>query len=592
MKSVIKSILEKYEKDTSRLLDVLIEIQDTFRHISNEAISMIAEEFDIAQVDVEQTLTFFHFLTRKPTGEYTVYLNNSVVSQMKGREEVAKTFEREAGCKFGSVSEDGLIGLFETADIGMNDQEPAALINGQVFTNLTSDKVYNIIKNIRKNKNVKDLIENYGEGKNSHKLIKSQVNNNIRKKGAVLFAEHEKFSALRKAVKMSSKEVIEEVKESNIRGRGGGGFPAGLKWEFCSKSPNDDRFLIANADEGEPGTFKDRVLLTEYPELLFEGMVIAAYAIGCKSGMVYLRSEYTYLKKYLETILDEMRGNNLLGDNILGVDGFNFDIKIQSGAGAYVCGEVSALIESSEGKRGEPRNKPPNTVKFGYLGKPTVANNVETLSSIPKIIQNGGKWYKNMGTAETSGTKLLSISGDCRYPGVYEVEWGMTIRDMLKMCGADRVSSVQAGGPSGECLSLAHFGRKICYEDVSTGGSMTIFGKNRDLIRDVVTNYTDFFIEESCGSCAPCRNIPVLLREKLKKILNGEGVFKDIDEMLEWGSYMKVNRCGLGQSAANPVISSIRNFRDLYREKILTNDDFVETFDLEKATREARELRY
>jgi [NiFe] hydrogenase diaphorase moiety large subunit len=592
MNSNIKLIIEKYGNDSSRLLDLLIEIQENLGYISNEAIVMIAEEFDMAQVDVEQTLSFFHFFTRKPAGEYTVYLNNSVVANMNGREEVAKAFEREAGCKFGSVSEDGLIGLFETADIGMNDQEPAALINGKVFTNLDADKVHNLVKDFKKHKKVEDLIETYGEGMNSHKLIKSMVNNNIRKKGAVLFAEHEPFSALKKAVKMSSKEVIEEVKESNIRGRGGGGFPAGMKWEFCSKTSDNDRFLIANADEGEPGTFKDRVLLTEYPKLLFEGMVIAAYAIGCKSGFVYLRSEYTYLKNYLNTILDEMRQNNLLGENILGVDGFNFDIRIQSGAGAYVCGEVSALIESSEGKRGEPRNKPPNTVKFGYLGKPTVANNVETLSSIPKIILNGGKWYKTMGTAETSGTKLLSISGDCRYPGVYEVEWGMTIRDMLKMCGADRVSSVQAGGPSGECLSLAHFGRKIAYEDVSTGGSMTIFGKNRDLIRDVITNYTDFFIEESCGSCAPCRNIPVLLRNKLKKILNGEGVFSDIDDMLEWGTFMKVNRCGLGQAAANPVISSIRNFRDLYKEKILTNDDFVETFDLEKATREARELRY
>ncbi len=592
MKSIIKLIIEKYKNDSSKLLDVLIEIQKSVGYISNEAISIIAEEFDIAQVDVEQTLSFFHFLTRKPVGEYTVYLNNSVVSFMKGREEVAKAFEREAGCSFGSVSEDGLIGLYDTADIGMNDQEPAALINGKVFTNLNSDKVHNIIKNIKRHKSIDEIIDNYGEGMNSHKLVKSMVNNNIKKKGPVLFAEHEEFSGLKKAVKMSRKEVIEEVKESNIRGRGGGGFPAGLKWEFCSKVPNEDRFLICNADEGEPGTFKDRVLLTEYPRLLFEGMLIAAYGIGCKSSLIYLRSEYTYLKNYLNSILEDMRNNNLLGENILGVEGFNFDIRIQSGAGAYVCGEVSALIESSEGKRGEPRNKPPNTVKFGYLGKPTVANNVETLSSIPKILLNGGKWYKSMGTAETSGTKLLSISGDCRYPGVYEVEWGMTIRDMLKMCGADRVSSVQAGGPSGECLSLAHFGRKIAYEDVSTGGSMTIIGKNRDLIRDVITNYTEFFIEESCGSCAPCRNIPVLLRGKLRKILNGDGVFRDIDDMLEWGSYMNVNRCGLGQSAANPVISSIRNFRDLYREKILTNDDFVETFDLEKATRDARELRY
>lgn len=592
MITLVQSIIDNYRKDRSRLLDVLIDVQSRVGYISNESIELIANEMQLAEVDVEQTVSFFHFLSRTPVGEYAVYLNNSVVANMMGREEVAKSFEREAGCKFGSVSEDGLIGLFDTADIGMNDQEPAALINGVIFSKLTPEKVHNIIKDIKRRKKVQEMVKDFGDGMNSDERIKAMVNNNIRKKGPVLFADHEDFSALKKAVRMNRKDVIEEVKKSNIRGRGGGGFPAGLKWEFCSKVPNDDRFLICNADEGEPGTFKDRVLLTEYPKLLFEGMVIAAYGIGCRNGFVYLRSEYTYLKEYLNSLLEEMRGNNLLGENILGVEGFNFDIRIQSGAGAYVCGEVSALIESSEGKRGEPRNKPPNTVKFGYLGKPTVANNVETLSSVPKIILNGGDWYKKMGTAETSGTKLLSISGDCRYPGVYEVEWGMSIREMLKMCGAERVLAVQAGGPSGECLSSAHFDRTIGFEDVSTGGSMTVIGKNRDLIRDVIYNYTEFFIDESCGSCVPCRNIPVLLKKKLDKILRGKGVFKDIDDMLEWGSYMKVNRCGLGQTAANPVISSIRNFRDLYKEKILTNDDFVDTFDLAKATQEARELRY
>lgn len=592
MISIVQSVIDKYQKDRTRLLDILIDIQSRVGYISNEAIEVLGKELNMAEVDVEQTVSFFHFLSRTPVGEYTVYLNNSVVSNLMGREEIARAFEREAGCKFGSVSDDGLIGLFETADIGMNDQEPAAIINGEIFTKLTPEKVHNIVKDIKRRKKVAEMVTQFGEGNNNHDLVKSMVNNNIRKRGPVLFAEHEDFSGLKKAVQLSRKEVIEEVKTSNIRGRGGGGFPAGLKWEFCSKVPNEDRFLICNADEGEPGTFKDRVLLTEYPKLLFEGMVIAGYAIGCKGGFIYLRNEYTYLKNYLNSILDEMRENNLLGENILGVDGFNFDIRIQSGAGAYVCGEVSALIESSEGKRGEPRNKPPNTVKFGYLGKPTVANNVETLSSIPKILLNGGNWYKNMGTAETSGTKLLSIGGDCRYPGVYEVEWGISIREILRMCGAERVQAVQAGGPSGECLSSSHFDRFLGYEDVSTGGAMTIIGKNRDLIRDVVYNYTEFFIDESCGSCVPCRNIPVLLRKKLDKILRGKGVFKDIDDMLEWGSYMKVNRCGLGQSAANPVISSIRNFREVYKDKILTNDDFVDTFDLAKATQEARELRY
>jgi [NiFe] hydrogenase diaphorase moiety large subunit len=320
-------------------------------------------------------------------------------------------------------------------------------------------------------------------------------------------------------------------------------------------------------------------------------MVVAGYSIGAKEGILYLRHEYEYLREYLEYILQQMRDGNLLGNNIAGKQGFNFDIRIQMGAGAYVCGEESALIESMEGKRGEPRNRPPFPVQKGYLDKPTVVNNVETLCSVVKILINGALWYKAMGTKESAGTKLVSVSGDCKHPGVYELEWGTTLRDLVEMVGASSVQAVQMGGPSGVCINPMQFYRNISYEDLATGGSIIVIGKERDLLRDVVMNFTDFFIEESCSSCVPCRSLTLVLKNKLIKILDGKGTKNDINELLQWSNYMKqANRCGLGQTAANPIISTIENFKSLYEDLIVSDEEFVSTFDLEKSVAESCEF--
>jgi len=232
-----------------------------------------------------------------------------------------------------------------------------------------------------------------------------------------------------------------------------------------------------------------------------------------------LRHEYTYLKKYLENLLQGARDRNLLGKNIGGIEGFDFDIRLQFGAGAYVCGEESALIESAEGKRGEPRDRPPFPVEKGYLDMPTVVNNVETLCSAVKVLLNGGEWYTKFGTKDSSGTKLLCISGDCQYPGVYEVEWGFSVRDILEMVGTDEknIQAVQVGGPSGSLIGPDEFDRNLCFADLATGGSLIIIDNSRDLLTDIVLNFTEFFIEESCGSCSTCRNIPNLMKMKLEK---------------------------------------------------------------------------
>ncbi|MCD4729472.1 MAG: NAD(P)H-dependent oxidoreductase subunit E [Bacteroidales bacterium] len=583
----VQSIVDKYGKDATRLMDIFLEIIKEKGHVSDDDMSDVASQLGISKVDVEQTLSFYHFFSKNPNGKYVIYLNNSLVANMMGRAEVATAFEKATGAKFGSVSEDGLFGLYDTSCIGMNDQEPAALINGIVFPKITSYRVKELIKAFREGKSAEDMINSYGGGQNQAEMIRSMVTNNLNRRGAVIFSDYKSGEVLKKLPSMKSKEIIEEIKNSNLRGRGGAGFPTGLKWEFCTRAESDEKYLLCNADEGEPGTFKERVILTELPHLLFEGMIIAGYAIKAKEGVIYLRLEYEYLKNHLEIILESFRKKGWLGNNAAGIEGFDFDIRIQFGAGAYVCGEESALIESCEGKRGEPRNRPPFPVRVGYHDKPTVVNNVETLCSVVKIIENGSEWYKSMGTKETSGTKLLSISGDVKYPGVYEIEWGMTVTEMLEMCGATAPKGVVVGGPSGRIIGENEFDRTICYEDLPTGGAMIVIGENRNIL-EVVHNFTEFFIDESCGSCAPCRYLTVILRNKLQKIMDGKGVAKDIDDLVHWGKQMKnANRCGLGQTAANPILTSIENFRMEYESKIEKGKDFDTGFDLDAAIQES-----
>lgn len=589
--NTVHSAISKYNQDKTRLMDILIEIQDNENYISDEAVSIISEKLELSLADVEQTISFYHFLSKKSQGKYIIYLNNSVVSNMMGRQIVAETFENEANCKFGKVTDDGLIGLFDTACIGMSDQEPAALINGNIFIHLTPFRVKEIVRDMRAGKDVKEMHTSYlGGGQNKSEYLNSVVRNNIMRIGPVLSDDYNPGTIIMKNLpQLTPEQVIEEVKSSNIRGRGGAGFPTGMKWEFCRKAKGDKKYIICNADEGEPGTFKDRVILTEKPKLLFEGMVIAGYSIGATEGILYLRYEYKYLKHYLENILEKARGKNLLGKDIGGIKGFNFDIRIQLGAGAYICGEESALIESIEGKRGEPRDRPPFPVEKGYNDCPTVVNNVETLCSIVKIMLNGGEWYSSLGTPVSTGTKVLSISGDCRYPGIYEVEWGLTITDILDMVGAINVQAIQVGGPSGSLIGPEEFDRKLCYSDLVTGGSFIIFNFNRDLLKNIVLNFTDFFIEESCGSCVPCRSMMPLFKQKLEKILSGNGVASDLEDLQSWGKLMKTNRCGLGHTAANPILTSLKNFRYLYEEKLERGKEYETGFNLEQAVSESCE---
>ena len=385
------------------------------------------------------------------------------------------------------------------------------------------------------------------------------------KKTPFTFDSVEPESGLRAALAMSRADIIGEVSACNLRDRGGAGFPTGTKWNLAAAArvkAGGAKYVVCNADEGEPGTFKDRVLLSEHADMVFEGMTIGGRAIGATIGILYLRSEYVYLRPHLEEVLARRRSANLLGADIGGIAGFTFDIHIHMGAGAYVCGEETALIESLEGYRGEPRNRPPFPVDTGFEGQPTVVNNVETFAWVVCILSRSASWFKAIGTAKSTGYKLLSVSGDCREPGVYEVAMGITVADLLQMVGGEGAKAVQIGGASGSCVPASDFGRRIAFEDVSTGGSIIVFGPGRDMLA-VARNFMEFFVEESCGQCTPCRVGNTKLLEGVEMLERGECSTSYLQELLALGETMQLaSKCGLGQSSPNAFVSIVKHFKD------------------------------
>jgi [NiFe] hydrogenase diaphorase moiety large subunit len=380
--------------------------------------------------------------------------------------------------------------------------------------------------------------------------------------GPLTFTKIEPNAGLKAALAISRAEVIAEVSKSGLKGRGGAGFPAGVKWNLAGAAKSETKYVVCNADEGEPGTFKDRVILSDYADLVFEGMTIGGYAIGAQLGIVYLRGEYMYLRSHLEAVLARRRDEKLLGKNILGKKDFDFDIEIRMGSGAYICGEETALIESLEGYRGEPRNRPPFPVDTGFVKQPTTVNNVETLAWAACILAKGADWFKSFGTEKSTGLKLFSISGDCDRPGVYEFPMGITVAELLNEVGGEDAKAVQIGGASGHCVPRSEFNRMIAYEDIPTGGSVIVFGPQRDML-DVAENFLEFFVEESCGQCTPCREGNPKLLEGVWMLKEGRCSMAYLKELLRLGETMQLaSKCGLGQSSPNAFLSIVENFRD------------------------------
>ena len=387
------------------------------------------------------------------------------------------------------------------------------------------------------------------------------------------------YEALAKVLTdMTPQQVIAEVKKSGLRGRGGAGFPTAVKWDFTAKQPGDEKYVICNADEGDPGAFMDRSAIEGDPHTILEGMIIGGYAVGAKKGIVYIRAEYPLAIKRLEKAIADARRQGLLGTNILG-SGFSFDIEIRLGAGAFVCGEETALIHSIEGARGMPRPRPPYPSVSGLFGKPTLINNVETWANIPVVILDGGDWFSSIGTETSKGTKVFALAGKVRNTGLVEVPMGTTLREIVYDIGGGipngkQFKAVQTGGPSGGCLPEKYLDTQIDYESLAKAGS--IMGSGGMIVIDEDTcmvNIAKFFIEftqnESCGKCTPCREGTKRMLEILTRITEGKGRAGDIEKLERLGNMIqKASLCGLGQSAPNPVLSTIKNFRSEYEEHI------------------------
>ncbi|RPI14117.1 MAG: NADP oxidoreductase [Lysobacterales bacterium] len=597
-----RRVVTRWGHEPTRLLQILREVQEDFGYVPERAIPLIARYLRVPYSRVKGVASFYSFLVIGPQGEYRVLFADNVTDRMAGSERLLDALCKRLWAEPGKVSEDGLVSVGRTSCTGLCDQGPGLLVNGRAIGRLDDERVERIGELIlarvpladwppeffRIEDNVRRADLLLGHGLAPGDAIRAAL-----RRGATGWSEHAANERSWREAYVGTAQgpvaVLEEIKRSNLRGRGGAGFTTGVKWEACRHATGLARYVVCNADEGEPGTFKDRVLLSSHADLVFDGMTVAAYAIGATQGYLYLRGEYRYLLESLERTLARRREAKLLGNGICGQPGFDFDVEIHVGAGSYVCGEESALIESLEGKRGVPRNRPPYPVTNGYLQQPTIVNNVETLCAAALIAVHGGDGYRSLGTLKSSGTKILSVAGDVARPGLYEYPFGVTIRQVLEDCGARNTQAVQISGPSGICIDSTEFDRRIAFEDLPTAGAFTVFDASRDMF-EVARNYAHFFAHESCGFCTPCRVGTSMLVAAMDKIHAGNGTQHELREIGRLNKVLMMSaHCGLGHTACNPILDTLKRFRPAYERK-LRSLDFTPSFDLDGALARARQM--
>ncbi len=568
------------------LVQILREVQQQTRWLPRPVLARIAAGVGLTPAIVEGVASFYRFFHLRPVAEVHLLWSDNIVDRMSGSRERAAQLCRRLGIRAGEFDPDAPASVGFTSCIGLGDQGPALLVNQQqVLTRIDERRVEEIADLIDARVPVLDWPAEW-----------QRVDDQVRRRGVLLDAPISEGEALRATLARGAEATLDEIARSRLRGRGGAGFATATKWRLCRDAPlppGATRVVVCNADEGEPGTFKDRVLLARHADAVVEGMTVAARVLGARLGFIYLRGEYCWLLERLRSVLDRRRAAGLLGERILGVDGFDFEVSIHVGAGAYVCGEESALIESLEGKRGTPRIRPPFPVERGWLGQPTVVNNVETFCAAAQIAQRGGAWWAAIGSAQSTGTKLHSVSGDCASPGVYEFPFGTAIDEILDACGAyadgRRPQAVQVGGPSGVCLAASEFGRRIAFEDVPSAGALMVFDRTRDMF-EVARAFAHFFAHESCGFCTPCRVGTELVVRRMDKLAAGHGSMFDRTELRELEALLHgTTHCGLGASATNPLRDTIDRFAGAY-ERRLESPRFKPGFDLDAELAPARRV--
>ncbi len=540
----------------SGLLPALHAAQKIYGWISEPVATQISNSLHVPLADIHGVIEFYSLFYNEPIGKRVIRVCTDQACALKGADGVLHHLCSHHGLEPGQTKPDLSLTIEASPCLGLCEQAPVALVNDEAETNIDLEK------------------DSYELGR-----PKSIVGGSIRLltancgSGTTSLAGYGNYPALTKALGMKPEEVVNQIKASGLVGRGGAAFPTGVKWEGAAKAAGTEKYVICNADESEPGTFKDRILLLDDPHRTIEGMVIAAYAIGARQGYLYIRAEYPYILPVLENALNEARGAHLLGENILG-SGFSFDIELRVGAGAYICGEETALFESIEGKRGFPRVKPPFPTTHGLFGKPTVINNVETLCNVPLIIAQGSVEYRKIGTEKSPGPKLFCVSGDVSKPGLYEVPFGVTLRELLEMVGGvtneRNLQSVLFGGAAGAFATFEHLDVKMTFEDLRAAGLplgsgvVMVFDETRDM-RDVLKRLGHFFAHESCGKCYPCQMGTQRQMEILDRISRGNVLEGDLIRLQDVGWTMTdASLCGLGQTAAGAVLSAIKLWPEMF----------------------------
>ncbi len=571
-----------YPVKRSALIPMLMYAQDEYGYVSDEMIAELGRRLDLNNVQIEETLAYYSMLHRKPMGKHHVQICTNVACMLKGGYDLLNRAKKRLEIGHKETTNDGVFSLEEVECIGACTGAPAMQVNYDFYEELTPVKFDRIIAELdagrrptpeavisgalhERHPDETPLISRRWGMKDSHKIDVYLIQGG--------------YQALEKALKeMTPEGVIEEVKKSNLRGRGGAGFPTGMKWSFVPKDSPKPKYVICNADESEPGTCKDRPLMEMDPHQLIEGMVIAGRAIHSHHGFIYIRGEYRYVLDIVDAALAEAYARGYLGKNILG-SGFDFDLLAHTGAGAYECGEESALMESLEGKRGYPRIKPPFPAVVGLYGCPTIINNVETLSAVPSIIREGGDAYANRGTPKNGGTRMLCIAGHVNRPGIYEVPLGMNMKKFIYdvaggIPGGKKLKAVIPGGSSCPLLAADEIDIPMDYDAVAKAGSM--LGSGGMVIMDEDTCMVDmarrimhFYAHESCGWCIPCREGTSWLRKTLERFHAGMGRPEDIEMIADLAKNMLGRTfCPLGDAAAMPTISIVKKWRGEFEEHL------------------------
>jgi NADH-quinone oxidoreductase subunit F len=535
----------------SGLLPALHAAQKLYGWVSEEVATEIARSLHVPLADVHGVIEFYSLFYNEPTAKRVIRVCTDVACGLKGGDGILHHLCEHHGLKPGQTKPDLSLTIEPSPCLGLCELAPVALVGDEAETNI----------DLKNNKYELGRPPSLVYG--SIRLLTANCGN-----GTTSLEKHGEYAALKKAKSMQPPDVIAEVKASGLVGRGGAAFPTGIKWEGAAKAEADQKYVICNADESEPGTFKDRILLLDDPHRTIEGMCIAAYAIGASKGYLYIRGEYPYIVPVLENALKEARDAGYLGTD--------FDIEIRVGAGAYICGEETALFESIEGKRGFPRVKPPFPTTHGVFGKPTVINNVETLCNVPLIVAKGSAEYRTIGTEKSPGPKLFCVSGDVAKPGLYEVPFGVTLRELLEMAGGvaggKKLQSVLFGGAAGAFATTEHLDVKMTFEDLRGvglplgSGVVMVFDETRDM-RRVLKSLGHFFAHESCGKCYPCQMGTQRQKEILDRVASGKILEGDFVRLQDVGWTMTdASLCGLGQTAASAVLSAMKLWPELFVE--------------------------